>query len=149
MTHLDHSLSHLQKVLLAIRLGALLVPVNNRLVRHDVLVVEELDDLGEGLEDTGVGVARDLDGVDQADLGFGAVGERGEEVSVGLHCQLSLCGPAQALSSIQLPSRSESVSAVPANRYPAPLEALYLVLWSPPCLAPRSHSILASPRLDK
>lgn len=128
MTDLDHGLSHLQKVLLAIRLGALLVPVNNCLVRHNVLVVEKLDDLGERLEDTGVGVARDLDGIDQADLGFGAVGERGEEVSVGLHCQLSLSGPAQALSSVQLPSKSESVSAVSANGYPAPLEAFSSVL---------------------
>jgi hypothetical protein len=73
-------------VLLAIRLGALLVPVNDRLVRYNVLVVEEFDDLGERLEDTGVGVARDLNGVDEADLGFGAVGKGGEEVSVGLRC---------------------------------------------------------------
>ena len=90
-THLDHGLGHLEEVLLAVGLGALLVPVDDGLVRHYVLVVEDLDDLGERLEDARVGVARDLDGVDEADLGFGAVGERREQRTVGLYVSPSPC----------------------------------------------------------
>lgn len=56
-THLNHSLSHLEEVLLAIRLGTLLMPINDSLVRDDIVVVQNLEDLGESLQYTGVGVA--------------------------------------------------------------------------------------------
>jgi hypothetical protein len=60
------------------------MPINDRLVRHAVLVVQDFEDVWEGLEQPSIGIAVDLDGVDQGHLGLGAVGECFEEGGVGL-----------------------------------------------------------------
>jgi len=45
-------------------LGALLVPVDNSLIRNTILVVQDLKDLGECFHNTGIFVAVDLHGID-------------------------------------------------------------------------------------
>ena len=71
-------------MLLPVRLGALLVPVDDRLVGDTVRVVQHFDDGGESLHDSRVGVAVDLDRVDEVHFGFGAVTEWLEDRRVGL-----------------------------------------------------------------
>lgn len=52
------------------------MPVNDRLVRQAVLVVQDLQDLWEGLDDPSVFIAIHLDDVDQSNLCLGSVAER-------------------------------------------------------------------------
>lgn len=72
----DKRLRDLEEVLLALRLGALLEPVDDCLVRDTVGIVQNLEELRERLEDSSVLVAVDLECVDDVDLRLGAVGER-------------------------------------------------------------------------
>jgi hypothetical protein len=62
-------------VLLAIRFRALIVPVDDSLVRNDVGIVQDFDDLRESLENPGFLIAVYLDTVDQAHFSFGTVTE--------------------------------------------------------------------------
>lgn len=71
-------------MLLALRLGSLLVPVNDRLVRDTIGVVKDLDDAGERLHDSSVRVTVQLNGVDEADFSLGALTERLDERRSGL-----------------------------------------------------------------
>lgn len=75
-THVDESLSGLEEMLFALRLGAFLMPVDDGLVGDDVGIVEHFDNGGKGFHHTSVGVAVDLNCVEQADLGLGTVAER-------------------------------------------------------------------------
>ena len=71
-------------MLLALRLGSLGCPVDDGLIRHTVGVVEDLENLNKGFDDAGVGVAVDLDGVDEADFSLGSVAEGLENWCVAL-----------------------------------------------------------------
>jgi hypothetical protein len=84
MTYLDKSLGRLQEVLLSVGFGSFLVPVNNRLVRNTVGIVQNLDDTRESLHDSSVGVAVDLNGINEVNLGFGAVTEWLQDGGIGL-----------------------------------------------------------------
>ncbi len=71
-------------MLFPLRFRTFLVPVDDRLIRDHVGIVEYLDELREGLDDAGIRVAVYLNGVDQTDLGFGAVTESFEDGCVCL-----------------------------------------------------------------
>jgi len=73
--YLDESLRAFQKVLTTLGFGALLVPVDDRLVRNTVGVVENLENLREGLHDACILVTVHLDGVNELNLCFSVVGE--------------------------------------------------------------------------
>lgn len=64
------------------------MPVDDSLVRDAVLVVQDFQDVRESLENSGVGVAVYLNGVDKAYFGLGSLSESFEEGCVGLICQL-------------------------------------------------------------
>ena len=63
-------------MLAALRLGTLLVPIDNCLVGDAILVVKNFEDLGEGLDNTSILVAVQLDGVDQGYLSLCGAAER-------------------------------------------------------------------------
>jgi len=84
LEELDKSLSSLKEMLLSVGLGSLLVPVDDCLVRNTVGIIEYFDNASEGLHDSRVGVAVNLDCVDEVDLGLGAVAEWLKDGSVGL-----------------------------------------------------------------
>lgn len=56
---------------LAIRLGALLMPIDYSLVRHNICVVQHLQNLDKGLDNAGICIAIYLDGIDEIDLRLG------------------------------------------------------------------------------
>jgi len=62
-------------MLATLGLRALLVPVDDRLVRNTICIVQDLDDLRECLHNAGIFVALDLDGVDKSHLCFAIVTE--------------------------------------------------------------------------
>lgn len=74
-TYLDKGLGALQEMLLALGLSALLVPVYNGLVGNTVLIIQNLENLGKRLDDTGVFITIHLYDVDKRDFGLGTVAE--------------------------------------------------------------------------
>jgi hypothetical protein len=82
--YLDESLGGLEEVLLSLGLGTLGVPVDDCLIRDTVRVVQHLENLSEGLHESGVGVAVDLGRVDESNFGLGAFAEGFEDRSSSL-----------------------------------------------------------------
>jgi hypothetical protein len=62
-------------MLLALGLSALLVPVYDGLVGNTVLIIQNLENLGKRLDNTGVFIAIHLYDVDERDFGLGTVAE--------------------------------------------------------------------------
>lgn len=79
---LDEGFRRLEEVLLSLRCSTFSGPVDNGLVRDTIGVVKNLEDLRECLDDSSVGVAVDLNGVDETDLDFGGITERFENGGV-------------------------------------------------------------------
>jgi len=71
-------------VLLPLWLCTLLVPINDRLIRYHIGVVEYLHELREGFDDSRIGVAVYLNGVDESDFSFRPIAEGFEYGSVRL-----------------------------------------------------------------
>lgn len=69
---------------LALSRRSLLSPVDDGLVGDTVLVVQDLEYLGEGLDDPRFGIAVYLRGVDERDLSLGGSTEGFHQRSVGL-----------------------------------------------------------------
>lgn len=84
MTHLDQTFRSLKEVLFALRLGTLLMPINNGLIRDAVRVVKDLDDAEEGFHDPSVRVAIDLNRIDEGDFRLGAIAVCFENSRIGL-----------------------------------------------------------------
>ena len=105
--YLDQAFGSLNEVLATLRLGALLMPVDDCLIRHAVLVIQDLQkrddgsehltpdlasmelatnlqDLRERLHDPRVLIAVRLHGVDERDLRLGARTERLDDRSEAL-----------------------------------------------------------------
>lgn len=75
-TDFDKSLGALQKMLPALRLGALLVPVNDGLVGNTVLIIQNFENLGKRLDDARVFITIHLYDIDEGNFGLGTVAER-------------------------------------------------------------------------
>lgn len=74
-TYLDEGFGALQEMLLALGLGALLVPVYDGLVRNTVLIIQNLENLRKRLDDARVFITIHLYDIDEGDFGLCAVTE--------------------------------------------------------------------------